>query len=94
MAAIAPCPAGTALLHEAAAGADGADGVGEGEGSSGYVGGVFAEGVACGVSGGDAGFGEDTGDGGGDGEDGGLVCSVSLRVLVGAFEDDFREGEA
>ena len=34
------------LLHEAAAGADGLDGVREGEGSGGYVGGVLAQAVS------------------------------------------------
>ena len=42
---------GDGLLHVSAAGADGADGVGEGEGSGGDVGGVFAEGVAGGEGG-------------------------------------------
>ena len=80
-------------LHELAAEADGADGVGEGEGAGGDVGGVLAEGVAGGV-----GDGEIAG-----GEFGvgwsrarraametvrmaGWVCSVSLRVSSGPLK--------
>ena len=51
MAAMAPSPAGTACCMKLAAGADGADGVGEGEGAGGDVGGVLAEGVAGGEGG-------------------------------------------
>ena len=85
---------GDGLLHVAAAGADGADGVGEGEGSGGDVGGVFAEGVAGGEGGVDAAFGEDAGGGDGDGEDGGLGVLGELELVFGAFEDELGEREA
>ena len=85
---------GDGLLHVLAAGADGADGVGEGEGSGGDVGGVFAEGVAGGEGGLDAAFGEDAGGGDGDGEDGGLRVLGELELVFGAFEDELGEGEA
>ena len=82
------------MLHVAASGADGADGVGEGEGAGGYVGGVLAEGVAGGEGGGDALFCEDAGGGDGDGEDRGLGVLGELEGFFGAFEDEFGEGEA
>ncbi len=94
MAAMAPSSGGDGLLHVAAAGADGADGVGEGEGSGGDVGGVFAEGMAGGEGGVDAVFGEDAGGGDGDGEDGGLGVLGELELVFGAFEDELGEGEA
>ncbi len=84
-------------LHELAAGADGADGVGEGEGLGGDVGGVLAERVARGVGDGEiAGveFGlEDAEGGDGDGEDGGLGVLGELEGVFGAVEDDVGEGE-
>ena len=85
---------GNGLLHEAAAGADGLDGVREGEGSGGYVGGVFAERMPGGVGGCDAVFGEDARDGDGDGEDGGLGVLGELEVFFRAFEDELGEREA
>ena len=94
MAAMAPSPGGNGLLHVAAAAADGADGVGEGEGAGGDVGGVLAEGVAGGEGGGDALFGQDAGGGDGDGEDGGLGVLGELELVFGAFEDEFGEREA
>ena len=50
---------GDCLLHVHAAGSDGADGFGEGEGAGGDVGGVLAERVAGGEGGLDAFFGQD-----------------------------------
>ena len=84
---------GNGLLHVAAAEADGADGVGEGEGAGGDVGGVLAEGVAGGHSGGDAALGEHAEGCGGDGEDGGLSVFGELEGVFGTFEDELREGE-
>ena len=85
---------GDGLLHVAAAAADGADGVGEGEGSGGDVGGVLAEGVACGQGWDDSLFGEDARGGDRDGEDGGLGVLGELELVLGAFEDELGEGEA
>lgn len=85
---------GDGFLHEAATGADGADGVGEGEGSGYDVGGVLAEGVAGGHGGGETVFGEDASGGDGDGEDRGLGVLGELEEVVGAVEDDFGECEA
>ncbi len=82
------------LLHEAATGADGAYGVGEGEGSGGNVGGVLAERVSCGDGGGDAVFCKDAGGGDRDGEDGGLSVLGELEGVFRSFEDDFRKGKA
>ncbi len=86
------------LRKELAAGADGADGVGEGEGLGGDVGRVLAEGVA-GRGGRDGEiarveFGlEDAEGGDGDGEDGGLGVFGELEGVFGAVEDDVGEGE-
>jgi hypothetical protein len=82
------------LLHVLATGADGADGVGEGESAGDDVGGVFAEGVACGQGWGDALFGQYTGGCYGDGEDGGLGVLGELELVFGTFEDEFGEGKA
>ena len=87
-------PGGDGLLHEAAAGANGADGVGEGEGSGCYMRRILSEGVPGGEGGGDAVLGQDTGSGDGDGEDGGLSVLGELEGVFGAIEDDFGEGEA
>ena len=54
------------MLHVAASGADGADGVGEGEGSGGDVSGIFAKGMACGDDWLDVALGEDSGCGDGE----------------------------
>jgi hypothetical protein len=84
-------------LHELAAGADGAYGVGEGEGVGGDVGGVLAERVAGGVGDGEmagAELGlEDAQGRDGDGEDGGLGVLGEPEGVLGAFEDDFGEGK-
>ena len=84
-------------LHELAAGADGADGVGEGESVGGDVGGVLAEGVAGGVGDGEiAGFqlGLEHAEGrDGDGEDGGLRVLGELEGVFGTVEDEVGEGE-
>ena len=86
------------MLHVLAAGANGADGVGEGEGSGHDVGGVFAEGMAGGEGGLDVALGEgfcqDAGGGDGEGEDRGLRVLGELELVFGAFEDELREGEA
>ena len=82
------------LLHVLAAGAHGADGVGEGQGPGGDVGGVFAEGMAGGEGGMDAAFGEDARGGDGDGQDRGLRVLGELELVFGALEDELREGEA
>ena len=66
--------------------ADGAHGVGEGDGASGDVGGVFAEGVAGDEGGRDSFFGEDAQRGDGDGADGGLLKFGELELIFGAFE--------
>ena len=85
-------------LHELAAGADGADGVGEGEGAGGDVGGVLAEGVAGGEGDGEvAGLQlglEDAEDGDGGGEDRGLGVLGELELVLGALEDELGEGKA
>ena len=84
-------------MHELAAGADGADGVGEGEGAGGDVGGVLAEAVAGGVGDGEVAgfeFGFECAQGGdGDGEDGGLGVLGLFEGVFGAVEDDAGEGE-
>ncbi len=85
---------GDGLLHVLAAGANGADGVGEAEGSGGDVGGVFAKAVARGEGGLNAAFGEDSCGGDGDGQDRRLGMLGELELVFGALEDELREGEA
>src|ERR1700729_2804425 len=82
------------LLHISAAGADGADGVGEGEGVGEDVGGVFAERMAGGEGRVNAAFDEDACGGDRDGEDCGLRGLGELELFFGAFEDEPGEGEA
>ncbi len=96
MAAMAPSPAGTACCMKLAAGAHGAEGFGEGDGSGGDVGAVFAERVAGGEGGGEVReeLGEDAPGGDGDGEDGGLGVLGVLEGFGGAVEDEVGEGEA
>ena len=85
---------GNGFLHEAAAMADGAHGVGEGDGASGDVGGVFAEGVAGDEGGRNSIFREDAQGGDGDGTDGGLLKFGEFELVFGAFKAEFGDGEA
>ncbi len=94
MAAIAPCPAGTACCMREAASAYGADGVAEGERAGYYVGRIFSEGVAGGEGRRDAFFGEDAGGGDGDGENRRLGVLGELEVVFRTFEDEGGEREA
>ena len=71
------------LLHVLAAGADGADGVGEGEGAGDDVGGVFAEGVAGGEGGLDVALGKTRAAATETVRIAGCVCSVSLSWSSG-----------
>ena len=82
---------GDGLLHVAAAVADGADGVGEVEGSSGDMSGVLTEGVAGGEGGEDTLVYEDAGGGYRDSEDGGLGVLGELELVFRALEDELRE---
>ena len=84
---------GYGLLHELAAGANSADGLGKREGASGDVGAVLAERVSGGEGWGQAGHGllhyavrRD-----GDGQDSGLGMLGELQGIDGTTEDDLGE---
>jgi len=85
---------GDGELHGAAAGLDGADGVGKAEGAGGDVGRPLAEGVPGGESGVNSGLGEDARNGDADGEDGRLGVFGEAELFLWAVEEDAAEGEA
>lgn len=87
-------PGGDGLLHELAALADDADGVGKVEGAGGDEGGVFAEGVAGDKVGLEAFAAGDAEGGGGDGDEGGLGVFGLFQLLFGTVEAELADGEA
>ena len=87
---------GDGLLHVTAAVTNGADGVGEGDGTGDDVGGVLAEGVAGGEGRLEVAefFLEDAGGGDGDSQDRGLGVFGELEGVFGSVEDDRGKREA
>ena len=82
------------MLHVLAAGADGADRVGEGEGSGSDVGGVFAKTVTSAERRLNAALSEDAGRGNGDSEDRRLSVLGEFELVLRPLEDELRESEA